>query len=134
MTRTGQYQWNITTSTNTEKTTTVTIKGHAVTRVAIRFPPGPEGLLWVQVYYGIKQLWPHNSGEWFRGDDELIDWEEYWELPESPCNLQIKTMNMDDTYSHEVLIRITTMTRAQMLADRIAQAIKSAIAGLLSWW
>ena len=98
----------------------------------IRFPPGPSGLLNVSIFYGIHQIFPYDEGTWFHGDDETIAWDEFWELPESPCTITIHTENQDDTYEHSVYVRIATLTHAQSLAGQIGSAIVRAVKSLLS--
>ncbi|MBW2675801.1 MAG: hypothetical protein JRD89_20740 [Deltaproteobacteria bacterium] len=99
----------------------------------IRFPPGPSGLLEVAVLYGIRQIFPTVDGQVFAGDDEVIAWQEYWLLPESPCVVTIHTENQDDTYEHSVQVRIATLTHAQSLAGQIGSAIVRAIKSALSY-
>ena len=68
----------------------------------------------------------------FTGDDEVIAWQEYWLLPESPCVISIHTKNLDDTYDHSVQVRIATLTHAQSPAGQIGSAIVRAVKSLLS--
>ena len=98
----------------------------------IRFPPGPSGLLEVSILYGIHQIFPAIEGQVFAGDDEVIAWQEYWLLPESPCTITIHTENQDDTYEHSVQVRIATLTHAQSPAGQIGSAIVRAVKSLLS--
>jgi len=101
--------------------------------VNLRFPPGPSGLLDVSIFYGIHQIFPHDEGQVFAGDDEVIAWQEYWLLPESPCTVTIHTQNNDDTYEHSVQVRIATLTHAQSPAGQIGSAIVRAVKSALSF-
>jgi len=83
------------------------------------------GLLKVAIYYGIKKIFPSEEDQWFAGDDETIEWTEWYELPESPCKLRIVAINDDDTYDHSVLVRIATIERKADLAKRVADALIS---------
>ena len=127
------YSYKITTAASSEKETEIELEGDFISYVNIRFPPGPSGLLKLAIFYGIKQIFPYDEGTWFQGDDEVIEWQEYWKLPESPCKLKIKTVNEDDTYEHTVYVRIAVMKREESLAYQIASAIAGKIKSALSF-
>jgi len=116
-----------------EKEYELEIEGDVITHVRIRFPPGPNGLLKVQIFYGIKQIFPHEEDTYFWGDDEIIEWDEYWELPESPCTLKIKAVNEDDTYEHSFGLIIVVQKREYTTASLIAKAVSSAVKRLIGW-
>ena len=118
---------------NSEEEFELEIEGDIISYVRIRFPPGPQGLLKVSIFYGIKQIFPYEESTEFAGDDEIIDWQEYWELPESPCRLVIKAKNEDDTYDHSFYFIINVQKRAEMLASQIAKQIRGALRRLLGW-
>jgi len=117
----------------TEKEFELEIEGDVITHVRIRFPPGPNGLLKVAIYYGIKQIFPFEENTYFWGDDEIIEWDEYWELPESPCTLRIKAKNEDDTYEHSFGLVIVVQKRENTLASLIAKSVSSAVKKLIGW-
>jgi len=127
------YSREITTPAASEQQTEVEVEGDYISYVNIRFPPGPSGLLGVAIFYGIHQIFPHDEGTWFAGDDETIAWQEYWLLPESPCTITIHTQNNDDTYEHSVQVRIATLTHAQSPAGQIGSAIVRAVKSALSF-
>jgi len=109
------------------------IEGDVVTYVRIRFPPGPQGLLKVAIFYGLKQIWPCEEDTWFYGDDEVIQWQEYWELPEERTTLKIKAVNEDDTYDHSFYLVINVQKKEYTTAELIAKAVRSGIRRLLGW-
>jgi len=76
------YSRKFTVPAASSKEFTIDIEGDVITYVRIRYPPGPTGLLRVAIFYGIKQIFPYEEETWFYGDDEIIEWDEYWELPE----------------------------------------------------
>jgi len=57
------------------------------------------------------------------GDDEIIAWEEFWEIPGEKEPLTIYTKNEDEYYDHAVLIRIVTKYRKELIAELIANAV-----------
>jgi len=116
-----------------EETYGFEVEGDVLTRVRIRFPPGPQGLLKVSLFYGIKQIFPREEDTYFWGDDEIIEWDEYWELPESPCILRIRGVNEDDTYEHSFGLVIVVQKREYTTASLIAKAVGSAIRRVFGW-
>jgi len=88
-----------------------TIEGEVITKVSVRFPPGPEGELRVKIAYGLKSLAPFAESEWLSGDDEAIEWNEYLELPERKTTLRVILENDDPDNPHSVLIRVVTMPK-----------------------
>ena len=124
------YSYRITTNAASSKKTVVNIKGDYLTKVIIRFPPGPQGLLHVRIFYGDFQLFPEDKDTDFADDDLAIEWEEFWELPEEPCPLTILTENEDDTYPHAVHIYLFTKYKQEMLAEQIAMRLRGLLGGI----
>ena len=125
------YSVTLTAPPNDSDEKDIEVQGHYITYVSLRFPPGSMGLLKVGIFYGIKKIFPSDEDQWFQGDDEVIAWQEWYELPESPCKLRIVAINDDDTYEHSVLVRIATISYEADLARRIAKSIISMIRRLL---
>ena len=102
------YSWMFTCPANASQEWRVEVEGEAVTRVHVGFPPGPEGLLKVAVFYGEKKVYPSLEELWFNGDSVELAFDDYWELPETPCPLRIVAVNEDEEYQHLFYIRIKT--------------------------
>jgi len=117
------YAKEISTAANSIKETVISLRGDYIVWVSIRFPPGSLGLLKVQFYYGDLQIFPEESGNYFNGDDEIIAWEEFWEIPGEKEPLTIYTKNEDEYYDHAVLIRIVTKYRKELIAELITNAV-----------
>lgn len=105
-----QPEFAVTIPANTLATAPVTqemkLTAGVVQRVHILFPPGCVCLVKVRIYEGGHQFLPWNpegdiatDGEVWRADDE------YYELHE-PYILKAVCYNLDDTYDHEIRIRI----------------------------
>ena len=75
-----------------------------ITRVEIDFHPGAAGLVHVQVWRRLHQVWPTNPGASFHADGRVIPWDEYYDLTETPYMFTIKSWSLDDTYPHEVIV------------------------------
>ena len=127
------YSRVFTTSASTTKDYDLWVEGDVITFVRIRFPPGPNGLLKVAIFYGEKQLFPWEESTWFIGDDETIAWDEYFVLPERPCRLIVRVKNDDDTYEHSVLVTIVTQSYASTRETRLARALARFLRPLLGY-
>jgi hypothetical protein len=79
-----------------------------VSRVWIRFPQGPAALLHVAIFDGTTKLWPGGTGQWFSGDNEIIQFDTEYDVPNvgGSYKLTIKGWNEDDAYEHSALVRI----------------------------
>jgi len=127
------YSRDFTIPASTEEEYDLEIEGDVITYVRVRFPPGPQGLLKVAVFYGIKQIFPYEEDTQFAGDDEIIEWQEYWELPEERTKLIIKATNEDDTYEHSFYLIINVQKKEQTLAGQMANQLRSAIKRMIGW-
>ncbi|MHC1610729.1 MAG: hypothetical protein ACXQTW_03870, partial [Candidatus Methanospirareceae archaeon] len=67
------YSWRITTDPAKEQKVKKEIKGDYITKVIVRFPPGPQGLLHVRFYYGDMQIFPEEKDTDFADDDLTIE-------------------------------------------------------------
>lgn len=104
------YRWKITTDANTlatsKKETILEVTRGKVYKVEFKFPPGPMGYLHVQVFRALHQVWPYNTGEDFSTDGETISFNDTHWILEPPYQFEAFTWNLDDTYNHDLFIRI----------------------------
>ena len=105
------YSNTYTCPANSEKTWYLDVEGDVITFISLRFPPGPEGELKVKIMYGLKSLAPIAEDQWLNGDDEVIAWNEYIELPEKKTTLKIVAKNEDTTYDHSFILRIVVLPK-----------------------
>lgn len=86
----------------------ITLKKGFVSHVWIRFPQGSVGLLRVAIYDQSTQLFPGGTGQWFTGDNEIIEFDTEYDVPNigGTYKLTLKGWNEDDSYEHSVLVRI----------------------------
>jgi len=110
----------------------LTVEGDVLDLVRIRFPPGPAALLKVAIFYGNEQLFPAEEGTYFLGDNEVIEWSEFWPLPEAKTRLRIKAVNEDDTYEHSFYLVINTKYNHELAEERLARRLASLIRPLSS--
>jgi len=112
---------------NSTKEYEVEVEGDIITRVRLHFPPGPQGLLHVRFFQGIKQIFPQPEEAYFSGDDEIIEWDEYYELAEHKSTIRVVLENKDDTYEHQVIVTLVVQDRQKEVSERIASAIAKKI-------
>ena len=87
----------------TPQTTILTWRQGYPERVEIRVPPGPSGLVGIQLLHSGEAVIPHDRSEWLITDDELVS----WPLTAYPYNAKwsVRTYNTD-TYDHTIQIRM----------------------------
>jgi hypothetical protein len=94
-----------------------------ITQVWLFHPEGCQGLAHAAIFEGDHQLWPHNRGSSYHGNDVPMTWADEYEL-KAPALLKLKTWNLDDTYPHTVYVRITVL-RGRI--DAASQALIDAL-------
>lgn len=113
------YRFGISTAANTletaKKKTVLKLCSGVIHQIDILFPPGSAGLLHVHINRALHQLWPTNSDQSFAADGDKISFREHYELTSVPYQLQAWTWNDDDTYAHDVIIRIGILPRKDVL-------------------
>lgn len=72
-------------------------------QVEIRVPPGPSGLVGIQIAHSGEVVIPHDSTEWLVTDNEAV----IWPLTSYPYNAKwtVRTYNTDE-YEHTIQIRM----------------------------
>ncbi len=102
------YGGVISTAANTTaaspKKTVVTVTEGIVYHLKLYFPPGPSGLLHVQIFDATYQVFPTTLGESFVGDNQRFDFDVLYPKDDQPFQLAVVTWNLDDTYAHEVSV------------------------------
>jgi len=99
----------------------VQIKERVVTRVDVKFKPGCMDMVHVAVFYGIKQLFPRETGKSVVGDAETVSWLEWWEAPEVPCTITFKAWSPGTEYQHQLVCRIMTLPERTERVERLAK-------------
>ncbi|MHA2265233.1 MAG: hypothetical protein ACXAEN_22795 [Candidatus Thorarchaeota archaeon] len=120
------YAYDITTpkvgeSGNPKRTTLKVTKG-LVYQVEIEFPPGPLGLLHVAIFDGGYQVWPSNPDFDFHGDNGMIVFPDTYLKLTEPYEFWALTTNEDDTYQHQIHIRIG-MASSEVFMSRYLPSI-----------
>lgn len=73
--------------------------------IEIFFPWGCAGLVHVQLYKAINQIFPSNKDESYKDNDYHLKFEEYYPILEKPYELTLWGWNLDDYFSHVITFR-----------------------------
>ena len=129
------YNWIIPVPKNTPQTAPVEQKMSLaigiVTWYSIVFPPGCAGLVHCKIYHREHQIVPSKDDQDLSGDTFPIEWTDYYELYERPADFLARCWSEDDTYPHNVTIRIAVVPRRAIVPLAIADALKG-LFGVLS--
>jgi len=87
-----------------------------VYKVEIAFPPGPAGLLKVQIFDGGHQVWPSTPGEYFATEAQTISFDDTLLKLAAPFQYNIYTINECEKFTHEVTIRIGMVSQELYIA------------------
>lgn len=109
------YAWDITIPKDTSKAEPVSqdlpIATGIITRISVKFARGCHGLVGVRLNWQLFQLVPLSAGEWMTGDDEAVDFQEFFEVKEPNPILVFKGCSPGTSYSHSVTVRITVLPK-----------------------
>jgi len=132
------FSFSITTLANTAKAsaekTKITLCPGVIHLVRVRIPPGSAGLLHCYINHHLHQIAPANAGEDFHGDNDPIEYREWYELEGQDTELEVVTWNEDDTYEHEVLIQLGVLPAEVLLPYAVATAQQSIVDDLKGIW
>lgn len=85
-------------------------------RSQIVIPPGSSGLVGIKIFEGGHQMFPVSRDEWLTGDNETIDFGDLYYITTTKTRLRILTYNVDDTYSHKLIVRLGIVVRPEFIA------------------
>ena len=98
-----------------------------ITEVELLFPPGSAGLAFLQIFYNARQIYPTSIGEYFRGDDHLINWSDEYELVDEPYELELRGWSPDAIYDHTIYCQCTISPRELVPALDLSAAPTAAL-------
>lgn len=113
------YETRITTPANTPqdeaKETIIKVQSGIIHRIEVQIPPGARGLSHAQIYYHEHQIFPSNLEGFFTGDNTSISFKDHFKINTLPLQLKILTWNDDDTFQHDIIIRIGILPESVLL-------------------
>ena len=98
-----------------------------ITEMELLFPPGSAGRAYLQIFYRDRQIYPTSIGEYFRGDDHLINWSDEYDLADSPFELELRGWGPDTTYNHTIYCQCTISPREPATALDLSAAPAAAL-------
>lgn len=87
-----------------------------VYKLELSFPPGPYGLLHCYINDGGHRVWPSHSPSGFRGDNVNMRFDELHLKLQPPYSFDIFTYNEDDTYDHNLIVKIGLVSKDMFVA------------------
>jgi len=91
-------------------------------RFELYFPPGSSGLLKVAMKDGDSAMYPSEPGEWFFGDNHVIQFDDLYWISSDPYSLAIWCYNEDEAFEHVFQIRIGQVSDQRLIANYIPGA------------
>ena len=107
------YELRLAVPKNTTKVAPVedTLQIHpgVVTRVRLLWPARTSQLGHAQVLFHGVHIWPPYDDQNFTGDGVPIEWNEEYEITDSPYELLLRAWNDDDTYAHTLTFGVVVL-------------------------
>jgi len=104
-----------------------------VHRVRIRFPPGSKGKLHLKIMHGAHQFAPTNRDGDFIGNDEWIEWKEWYELVEHDTLMRAVAWNESTAYAHSVIVQLAVLP-AEILNPMLTGAKRQRTVAWYRWF
>jgi len=95
-----------------------------VHRVVVIIPSGHAGLMHVQIYDALHEVYPTTPNETFHGDDIVISFRDWFDLKRAPFALNAVFWNTDDTYNHEMVIGFGVLPKWVLLPQLFGHLLK----------
>lgn len=111
----------------TPKWSEYAISGGIFYHLKVIFPPGPSGLLKVQIFDATYQVFPTTPDAYFEGDNLRLDFDVLYPKDAAPFVFLVKTWNLDDTYAHTVQVLLSMESAEEFKARYLPMIGSSAI-------
>lgn len=99
------------TPANTPLRTEIQLTRGVIHKVELEFPPGNQFLHRVQLIREGSFLFPTNPQGFFTSDGGIIAYRDYVEVSAEPLSLWVHSWNLDETYNHQVIIRLGVLRK-----------------------
>jgi len=93
-------------SAGSKEVTVLTVTQGLIWLIEVEFPPGCCGLAHLQIFDGSYQVVPATPGESLHGDAVTLSLDDLYMKDAAPWELVVKTWNTDDTYDHQLTVRV----------------------------
>lgn len=129
------FSFTVTTPANTpearKQQTKLTLSSGVIHQVRIRIPPGHANLAHLQIKHHLHQIVPSNADGDVHGDDDVIEYQEFYELHGTDTVLVAETWNEDETYEHSFLLGFGVLPSWVLLPFRVVNKITGAFKSLI---
>jgi len=132
------YHADITIPAGTSKenpvTKDLTIKDEVITKIAVTFPWGCNGLVYIAIFYGPYQLFPRPDGEALHDSGKRVEARMYYECPEKETKLTIKAWAPSTTYDHTLLVDVEALPKKLAAPFTTLDKLSSLLRRILVGW
>jgi len=109
------YTFVFTIPANTSKTfpkrESIVLEPGILNKIIIKIPAGHCALAHMRIFYGVLQIYPKVKDTYFEGEDETLEFTEYFELKGTKPKLTFEGYNEDEEYNHSFYIRLSIMPK-----------------------
>lgn len=98
-----------------------------VYKIEIDFPPGSSGLLRVKISENDRQIYPTNNNEFFRGDNQIISFDDIYVVKIAPYEWFLEGYNLDTLYDHMVIVRIGFVSDIDIMRNYLPESLEKAL-------
>jgi len=112
----------------------LTIKDEVVTKIAVTFPWGCNGLVYVAIFYGPYQLFPRPDGEALHDSGKRVEARMYWECPEKETKLTIKAWAPSTSYDHTLMIDVEALPKSIAAPHKTFEGLINLLKRILFGW
>ena len=132
------YHADITIPAGTSKeslvTKELTIKDEVITKIAVTFPWGCNGLVYIAIFYGPYQIFPRPDGEALHDSGKRVEARMYYECPEKETKLTIKAWAPSATYDHTLLVDVEALPKLIAAPHKTFEGLVSMLRRILFGW
>lgn len=89
--------------------TTLKATAGVITWVEIEFPPKGAYSVGVSIWLGSHPIVPVNASDWVYSDGHTVEFREWIELKALLNDITIRTYNISESHSHDVVVRFTVL-------------------------
>lgn len=107
------YEWIFTISAGTEEADPtkepLQMDSGVIVGMSVYNPPGAQRLCRCNIREELSVLWPGNKAAYIATDGQEVNWREHYPLKSPGHRLILHAWNIDDTYDHDLVVRINVL-------------------------
>jgi len=94
-------------------------------RLWVEFPKGCAGLVGLQLFHGVEQIFPIPAGNWFKSDGFVFGFRLTHLFNIEPFTVEARAYNLDDTYIHTIWLALELRGIPKGLSKTMQSFIKT---------